>query len=155
MKQGTTVAIVREHDTPPMKSRNTSMIAGAITSGFEFATEKAFSDTVEDVGGTPKRTVTWLMNAAKTVRFGPIPKEEEITFSEFKRRFLSQEWCEANPDHPISYMRGIIENKGGLVDKIKTLMPMLLLRKGKRVAIVPSGNDEASKTLREKILSIF
>jgi hypothetical protein len=107
------------------------------------------------VGGTPKRTVTWLMNAAKTVRFVPIPKEEEITFSEFKRRFLSQDWCEANPDHPISYMRGIIENKGGLVDKIKTLMPMLLLRKGKRVAIVPSGNDEASKTLREKILSIF
>ena len=155
MKQGTTVAIVREHDTPPMKSRNTSMIAGAITSGFEFATEKAFSDTVEDVGGTPKRTVTWLMNAAKTVRFVPIPKEEEITFTEFKRRFLSQDWCEANPDHPISYMRGIIENKGGLVDKIKTLMPMLLLRKGKRVAIVPSGNDEASKTLREKILSIF
>jgi hypothetical protein len=155
MKQGTTVAIVREHDTPPMKSRNTSMIAGAITSGFEFATEKAFSDTVEDVGGTPKRTVTWLMNAAKTVRFVPIPKEEEITFSEFKRRFLSQDWCEANPDHPISYMRGIIENKGGLVDKIKTLMPMLLLRKGKRVAIVPSGNDDASKTLREKILSIF
>jgi hypothetical protein len=155
MKQGTTVAIVREHDTPPMKSRNTSMIAGAITSGFEFATEKAFSDTVEDVGGTPKRTVTWLMNAAKTVRFVPIPKEEEITFTEFKRRFLSQEWCVTNPDHPISYMRGIIENKGGLVDKIKTLMPMLLLRKGKRVAIVPSGNDEASKTLREKILSIF
>jgi hypothetical protein len=155
MKQGTTVAIVREHDTPPMKSRNTSMIAGAITSGFEFATEKAFSDTVEDVGGTPKRTVTWLMNAAKTVRFVPIPKEEEITFTEFKRRFLSQDWCEANPDHPISYMRGIIENKGGLVDKIKTLMPMLLLRKGKRVAIVPSGNDDASKTLREKILSIF
>jgi len=155
MKQGTTVAIVREHDTPPMKSRNTSMIAGAITSGFEFATDKAFFDTVEDVGGTPKRTVTWLMNAAKTVRFVPIPKEEEITFTEFKRRFLSQEWCEANPDHPISYMRGIIENKGGLVDKIKTLMPMLLLRKGKRVAIVPSGNDEASKTLREKILSIF
>jgi hypothetical protein len=155
MKQGTTVAIVREHDTPPMKSRNTSMIAGALTSGFEFATDKAFSDTVEDVGGTPKRTVTWLMNAAKTVRFVPIPKEEEITFTDFKRRFLSQEWCEANPDHPISYMRGIIENKGGLVDKIKTLMPMLLLRKGKRVAIVPSGNDEASKTLREKILSIF
>jgi hypothetical protein len=155
MKQGTTVAIVREHDTPPMKSRNTSMIAGALTSGFEFATDKAFFDTVEDVGGTPKRTVTWLMNAAKTVRFVPIPKEEEITFTEFKRRFLSQEWCEANPDHPISYMRGIIENKGGLVDKIKTLMPMLLLRKGKRVAIVPSGNDEASKTLREKILSIF
>ena len=155
MKQGSTVAIVRDHDTPPMKSRNTSMIAGALTSGFEFATEKAFSDTVEDVGGTPKRTVTWLMDGAKTVRFVPIPKEEEITFPEFKRRFLSQEWCEENPDHPISYMRGIIENRGGLIDKLKTMMPMLLLRKGKRTAIVPSGSDEASKTLREKILSIF
>lgn len=131
------------------------MIAGALTSGFEFANQKAYLDAVEDVKGSPKRTVTWLMNASKTVRFVPIKKEEEITFQEFSRRFLSLEWCEANPDHPISYMRGIIENRSGLIAKIKTMATMLLIRKGKRSAIVPSGSDEASRTLREKILSIF
>jgi hypothetical protein len=155
MRQGSTVAIVRDYDTPPIESRNTSMIAGALTSGCEFATQKAFSDTIEDVGGKPKRTVTWMMNGAKTMKFTPIPKEEEITIMEFKKRFLSQEWCEANPDHPISYMRGIIDNKGGLIDKIKNMMPMYLLRKGNRTAVVPSGNDPESKSIREKILSIF
>jgi hypothetical protein len=155
MRQGSTVAIVRDHDTPPVESRNTSMVAGALTSGSEFATEKAFSDTIEDVGGKPKRTVTWLMNGAKTVKFTPIPKEEEITIMEFSKRFLSREWCEANPNHPISYMSGFDENKRGLVDIIKNMLPKYLLRKGNRTAVVPSGNDPESKSIREKILSIF
>jgi hypothetical protein len=155
MRQGSTVAIVRDFDTPPIESRNTSMVAGALTSGSEFATQKAFSDTIEDVGGKPKRTVTWMMNGAKTVKFIPIPKEEEITIMEFRKRFLSREWCEANPNHPISYMSGFDENKRGLVDKIKNMLPMYLLRKGNRTAVVPSGNDPESKSIREKILSIF
>lgn len=155
MKEGTAVAIIRDHDTPPASSPNTSMIAAALTSGFEFASQRAYSDTVEDVKGKPKRTVTWMMNASKTVRFAPIAKEEEVTFTEFSRRFSSLQWCEENPDHPISYMRGIIENRSGLISKIMTMATMWLIRKGGRTAIVPSGSDEASKTLREKILSIF
>jgi hypothetical protein len=35
------------------------------------------------------------------------------------------------------------------------MRPMLLIRKGKRLAVVPSGNDPESKAQREKILSIF
>ena len=155
MKQGSTISIVREYDTPPIESRNTRLIAGAIASGGEFGTEKAFSDTIEDVSGTPKRTVTWLMDGAKKMRFSPIAKEEDITFVEFHKRFNSQEWCEENPNHPISYMRAFSEHHSRLVDKIKTMRPMLLIRKGKRLAIVPSGSDEASRVQREKILSIF
>jgi hypothetical protein len=155
MRQGSTVAIVRDYDTPPVESRNTSMVAGALTSGSEFATQKAFSDTIEDVGGKPKRTVTWMMDGGKKIKFTPIAKEEEITIMEFRKRFLSREWCEANPNHPISYMSGFDENKRGLVDKIKNMLPMYLLRKGNRTAVVPSGNDPESKSIREKILSIF
>lgn len=155
MKEGTAVAIVRDHDTAPIESRNTRLIAGAISAGGEFATQKAFSDTIEDVGGTPKRTVTWMMDGQKTMTFSPIAKEENITFIEFQKRFDSQEWCEENPNHPISYMRAMSDHHSRLIDKIKTMRPMLLIRKGKRSAIVPSGSDEASRTLREKILSIF
>lgn len=155
MKQGSTIAFVRDHDTAPIESRNTRLIAGAISSGGEFATEKAFSDTIEDVGGTPKRTVTWLMDGAKTMRFSPIAKDEDITFAEFQKRFDSQEWCEENPNHPISYMRAMSDHHNRLIDKIKTMRPMLLIRKGKRLAIVPSGSDEASRIQREKILSFF
>ena len=155
MRQGSTVAIVRDHDTPPVESRNTRLIGSAIASGCEFGTEKAFSDTIEDVCGNPKRTVTWMMDGGKKIKFTPIAKEEEINFVEFQKRFNSQEWCEANPDHPISYMRAAFDSHHGLVDKIKTMRPMLLIRKGKRLAIVPSGNDPESKAQREKILSIF
>jgi hypothetical protein len=35
------------------------------------------------------------------------------------------------------------------------MRPMLLIRRGNRLAIVPSGNDPESKAKREKILSYF
>jgi hypothetical protein len=155
MKPGSVIAFVKEFDTPPIESRNTRLIASAIASGFEFGTEKAFSDTIEDINGTPKRTVTWAMNGAQKMKFSPIEKEEEIGFSEFQKRFDSQEWCEANPDHPIAYMRAMSDTYNRLVDKIKTMRPMLLIRRGKRLAVVPSGNDPESVAKREKILSFF
>ena len=155
MKQGSTVAFVRDFDTPPMESRNTRMIASACASGAEFASEKAYSDTIEDIAGTPKRTVTWLMNGAKTMKFLPIQKEEEVSFMEFQKRFNSQEWCEENPNHPISYMRAAFDANAKLVDVTKNIRPMLLIRRGNRIATVPSGNDPESKAQREKILSFF
>jgi hypothetical protein len=155
MRQGSTVAIVRDFDTPPIESRNTRLIAAAIASGCEFGADQAFSDTIEDVGGNPKRTVTWMMDGAKKVKFAPIAKEEELTFTELQKRFDSQEWCEENSDHPIAYMRAMSDCYNRLVDKIKTMRPMLLIRRGNRLAIVPSGNDPESKAKREKILSYF
>lgn len=155
MKTGSSIAFVRDFDTSPLESRNTRMIASACASGAEFASEKSYSDTIEDVAGTPKRTVTWLMNGSKTMRFSPIPKEEEVTFLEFQQRFNSQEWCEANPNHPISYMRAAFDANTKLVDVTKNIRPMLLIRKGKHIATVPSGNDPESKAQREKILSFF
>jgi len=155
MKEGTTIAVVRDTDTAPTKSRNTLLVAATLASGGIFATENAFSDTVENLPEGPKRTCTWLMDGALKMRFEPIPEAEEITFGEFKKRYESQEWCEANPNHPIAYMRAADEHHRRLVDKIKTLKPMLLIRKGKRIAIVPSGSDAASTATREEILAVF
>lgn len=155
MKEGTTITIVRDTDTAPTQSRNTQLVAAALASGGIFATENAFSDTVENLPTGPRRTCTWLMDGAEKIVFEPIAAAETITFEDFRKRYDSQEWCEANPNHPISYMRAASEHHRRLVDKIKTLKPMLLIRKGKRVAIVPSGSDAASTTTRDKILSSF
>jgi hypothetical protein len=155
MKPGSVLSFIKDFDTPPIESRNTRLIAAAISSGFEFGTEKAFSDTIEDINGTPKRTVTWAMDGSQKMKFSPIEKEEEIGFMEFQKRFDSQEWCEANPDHPIAYMRAMSDTYNRLVDKIKTMRPMLLIRRGSRLAVVPSGNDPESVARREKILSYF
>lgn len=155
MKQGDTITIVRDQDTKPSESRNTRLIAAAIASGAVFASESAFLDAVEETSQGPRRTVTWLMDGATKMPFEPIDGSESITFDEFRRRFESQAWCEDNPNHPIAYLRAMTEHYNRLLDKIKTMRPMLLIRKGKRFAIVPSGSDAASTAQREQILAEF
>ena len=153
MIQGEAIAVIRDNDTSPIESKNTRLISSAVCSGASFASGHAYSDTIEDVGGVKKRTVTWMMDGSKTIRFEPIQESEEISFMEFHNRFNSIEWCQKNPNHPISYMRSNFEQHSHMVDKIKTMRPMLKIRNGSRIAIVPSGTDEASKAEREKILS--
>ena len=155
MKEGTTLSIVRDHDTKPTESRNTRMIAAALSSGAMFATEAAYSDTVEQTPTEPKRTVTWLMDGAAKLDVEPIEGAESITFDEFRKRYESLDWCASNANHPIAYLRAMNDQYSRLLDKIKTMRPMLLIRKGKRIAIVPSGSDEASKATRDQILGEF
>ena len=155
MKEGTTISVVRDHDTKPADSPNTRLVASALSSGGGFATEAAYSDTVEQTANGPKRTVTWLMDGAAKIHFEPIQCAESITFDEFRKRYESLQWCEANANHPIAYLRAMNDQHSRMLDKIRTMRPMLLIRKGKRIAIVPSGSDEASKTTREQILSEF
>jgi hypothetical protein len=155
MKEGTTISVVRDHDTKPTESRNTRLVAAALSSGAMFATEAAYSDTVEQTPNGAKRTVTWLMDGAAKLHFEPIEGAESITFDEFRKRYESLPWCEANANHPIAYLRAMNDQHNRMLDKVKTMRPMLLIRKGKRIAIVPSGSDEASKATREQILSDF
>lgn len=156
MKEGTSFNMVREKDVHPAKSQNTRIVAAALASGIRPATDKFYSDTIEDKGGgVSERQVTWLLDAKKTASFEPDFERETINFSEFNRRMRSQEWCEANPSHPIAYLREYIELHNRLVDRIKQMRPMIMLRKGQRVAIVPSGNSPEETREREEILAEF
>lgn len=155
MKEGSTINIVRDTDTPPAQSPNTKLVAAALSCGGLFATQNAFSDTVEKLPAGPKRTCTWLMDGDKPIRFEPIPAAEDISFETFRKRYEDLAWCEANPNHPIAYLRAYAEHHNRMVDKIKTLKPMMLIRKGQRIAIVPSGSEAASVATREEILAVF
>jgi hypothetical protein len=155
MKEGDTIAVIREENTDPTASRNTRLIAAALASGAVFPSNSAFLDTVEQTPQGPHRTVRWLMDGAHRIEFDPISEAEQINMAEFRRRFESRAWCEDNPNHPIAYMRAMTEHYNRLIDKIKTMRPMILIRKGKRVAIVPSGSDAASVATREQILAEF
>lgn len=157
MKEGALIQFAREEDvqSPPAKSMNTRLVAAAIASGIRPFSEGFYSDTVEEVDGRTKRDVTWSMDGGSEAHFVPDFPEEKIDFNEFRRRFLSIDWCEQNPNHPIAYMRGFVEQHTALVDKIKQLRPMILIRKGSRFAIVPSGDDEKSTKEREEILARF
>lgn len=149
MKQGKSITFLRD-DKNPAHSTNTRIIAGATISGGKFASDSSFLDTIEQTPDGPKRQVTWCMDADALMTFSPNFKEESINFAEFAKRFLSAEWCEANPDHPISYMRAYSEQLNRLRDKLRTMKPMVLIRRGKKHVLIPADADAAR---REKILS--
>jgi len=156
MKEGDSIAIMRENDTPPAKSKNTRKVAALLTCGGQLSSSSPFLDAVEARGDAgPKRVTTWMMDADKKMRFDPIAASEEITFLEFLKRYESQEWCEENPNHPIAYLRFYAENIYALVRKTKEIGTHIIQRKGKRVVVYPSGSDEKSTELRNKILSKF
>ncbi len=154
---GDQIAILRDNDTtvPPAASMNTRLIAGAITSGIEPLEEGFFSDTVEMVNGKPKRDVTWCVKGDATATFSPDFEEETIDFREFQKRWNSLEWQTENPSHPISYMAEMFRKHSAFVDKIKTMEPMLVIRKNGRTAIVPSGDSPEETSARNEILAKF
>lgn len=151
MKRGQTISFVRD-DKNPLQSPNTRIIAGALVAGGKFANEKPLLDTIEQVDGKPKRTVTWVMDGDTKLSFRPDFEAEDITFEEFKERFENLEWCEANADHPISYLRAYSDMMNRLRDKIRTMKPMLLVRKGRRTALIPA---DASPEKKREILSMI
>lgn len=156
MKRGQTLSFLRDNESP-LKSPNTRIVAGALACGGKFANDKPLLDTVEQVpdddgGSKPQRTVTWVMDGEPSIEFRPDFKAETIGFEEFKDRFEDLEWCMANPDHPISYLRAYSDMMNRLRDKVRTMKPMLLVRKGRRSALIPA---DATPERKEEILSML
>lgn len=149
MKEGQKVQFVRDHEAP-LKSSTTPMVAAGLASGFEFAGEKPLLDTLEEVDGAPQRTATWSLDGGITATFRPAFKEETIEFAEFRRRFESLEWCGANPDHPIAYLRAFSDKLGSLRNELRAMKPLLLVRRGRRFALIP---QDAAPEKKARILS--
>ena len=143
--------LFQEENKPPLKSQNTWMVAALATSGIPLA-EKGFIDSVELLpDGASKRVTTWIA-ANQKAEFNPIKESEQIDPQEFSRRFLSKEWCEANPDHPIAYLRFFMETYQGMRAWLHDRKPSALVRRGKRFALIPA---DASTAEREKLLSFL
>ena len=132
----------------PLTSPNTQLIAAALTSGFNLVEPGGFRDTVEQTENGPLRRVEWFIDGASRGIFKS--PDEEIEFPEFRRRFESEEWCLANPDHPISFLRWAFRAHSQLRDRIRTLKPAALVRRGNRQVTLPADLPEDK---RQKLLS--
>ena len=151
LKENARIAFVRDEGTSPVASPNTRLVAAAITAGTEFAGDHPLVDTVEELPhGGVKRQTTWIMDADSKLTFSPNFKEETISFPEFRQRYEDIEWCNANPDHPIAYLRLFSDNYSRLLERVKTLKPMALIRRGNSKALIPFGTPRAKV---EEILS--
>lgn len=144
MKEGQKIQFVRD-DQAPLKSSVTPLIAAALACGIEFAHDKPLLDTLEEVDGQPRRSVTWSMDGGSAAVFRPNFKEETLDFAEFRRRFESRAWCEANPDQPIAYLRAFSDKLSLLRNDLRVMKPLLLVRKGRRFALIPQNADADKK----------
>ncbi len=150
MKIGQSIEFIRDNENP-VKSRNTRTIAAALSCGCKFS-DRPFVDTVENTDKGVQRTVTWNMDGAEKAVFRPSFQEEELTFSEVRKRYEDLEWCAANADHPISYLRAFNDNLNRLTDFVKQSKPLALIRRGSRMVLIPQDCDQAK---REKLLAML
>ena len=144
MKEGQQVLFLRD-DQPPLKSDLTHLVAAALVCGFEFANNKPLLDTLEEVDGQPKRSVTWSLDGASKATFRPQFAEGTFDLAEFRKCFEDLEWCRANPDHPIAYLRAFSDALSSLRNELRTQKPLFLVRRGKRFALIPQDADPAKK----------
>jgi hypothetical protein len=90
---------------------------------------KNFEDYIEDAAdGTMIRETVWVFDDSATADFG----DERLPLEAFLIRFRDLEWCKANPEHPIAYLRHAHENLSKFRDHFRKHRPMILLRKGQR-----------------------
>ena len=150
------VEVVRD-DKNPLHSPITRMVASAKAAGFNWGAEAHYADGFEKKDdGSVERTVTWVLDGGKKAHFAWaendggrwILREEWINFKTFKERYMDIDWVEANPDHPISYMRVSHRAHIEFSKSIKKLPKQEIIRKGKKTGMIP---ETASDEERAKI----
>lgn len=92
-----------EDSEAPGKSFNTDIIAAWLTSGGALIKRGGFQHFVDEAG---KAHVRWIVNCDVLAKVDG----EDIEFDEFRKRFESIDWCKANCDSDIAWMRGYRDN---------------------------------------------
>lgn len=95
------------------KSFNSDLIAAWLTAGGKLVEKGGFQQYQADDG---KVHVRWLVNCDQLA----VVDGQRIEFDEFRERFQSQDWCVANPDSDIAFMRAFRDNARDLKRFAKT-----------------------------------
>jgi hypothetical protein len=143
---------VLKDELPPLKSSNTALVAAATTSGLMLAQDSPYTHTIEEVQGRePRQQTIWCLRDMEA-EFLPEFEAEKISTSEFIRRFRDTQWRLDNPHHPIAYMAWFHETNQRLRENVKKQKPLLMIRRGGRIAFIPQGSD---KITQDKILAML
>jgi len=132
----------------PLSSPNTHAVAASLTCGGTLA-ENGYLDTIEQgPDGKPRRTVVWLMKSSE-IAFNAFAGEK-ISQAEFLKRWSDRTWILDNPDHPIAFMKCLMENVNSLRNEIKNASSTIKVTRGGRAAFIPANATEAE---RQKLLA--
>lgn len=137
----------------PATSPTTQLVAAAVTCGFRLSENCGFQHTIEQTDKGPLRRIEWMIDGSsrahfRTVKFGV----EELEFTEFRSRYESDEWCQENPDHPITHLAWAFRAFSLFGDSVRKSKPCALIRRGNQTAIIhPDLPDDKKR----KLLSFF
>lgn len=118
MRQGQSIKTIRGKGSP-IKSPLLGCVAAALTSGIDFSSTDCLLHTIKEVDGEPAEEFAFTFDGDATCTFEPSFARETIDLHELAKRFQSDEWCTANPHHPIAYMRTVLGHRNNLVAQIK------------------------------------
>jgi hypothetical protein len=144
------VRVVKSRDDQPLASIEGASAVAAMTAGYRLVDGKQvknFEDYIEDAAdGTMIRETVWVFDDAHVAEIAG----ERLPLEAFFIKFRDLDWCKANSEHPIAYLRHAHENLSKFRDHFRKHRPMILLRKGQRtLKIRPDLTpDEKAKWLK-------
>jgi hypothetical protein len=146
------VRVVKSRDDQPLSSLEGAAAVAALTAGYPLLDGKQiknFEDYIEaQPDGTTVRETVWAFDDTATADLGG----ERLPLETFLAKFRDLEWCVANADHPIAYLRHQHENLQRFRDHFRKHKPMILLRRGQRTLKIRPDLTEEEKAKWLKLL---
>lgn len=142
MQRGDKLIIIRDVDANPATSLIPAMVAALTALGIPLDTDCPYQETREMIDGREQRVVTWVLKPASVC-------------GRFETQAMLKAWgdegfVKSNPEHPFAYIKQAFENRARIALTAAAQAPLALIRKGKRIALIPF---DATPERREQLLS--
>jgi hypothetical protein len=108
----------------PLMAKEFGIVCAALACGFPPSSESWLLDVVEAEDPTQREFVFTFDGDTKASFNG-----EVVSLKELSEHFWSDEWCRANDEHPISYMRSMWNQIVHLRDALRTRKPSVRMQK--------------------------
>lgn len=142
MQRGDKLIIIRDIDADPAISTKTDLIAALTTLGIPLDSDCPFQETREMINGREQRVATWVLKPAS--RCGRFETQAMI------KAWDDPDFAKNNPEHPFAYIKQAFESRARIGAAIAAQAPLALIRKGKRIALIPF---DAAPDRREELLA--
>ncbi len=139
MQRGDKLIVVRDARAQPEIAM---MIAALVTLGIPLDDDCPYQETREIVNGREQRVSTWVLKSISVC--GQFETQKMID------AWNEKTFCHDNPEHPMAYIKQAFVNHSRLTQAMQTQPPIALIRRGKRLALIPF---DASSARREELLA--
>jgi hypothetical protein len=132
MKQGEKLYKLESSDSP-YSSTNTQLIAVLLLMGAKLDETQPYQEFREMVNGLPQRRIVWLLKERT---------ESGVPVKDIVALWRNKAWLEANPGTRITIAQEAITVYRQLVDAIKKAVPCSIIRRGRRMVVIPENASE-------------